>query len=421
MNDTPTGMVTISGPAEEDETLTAAHTLADDDGLGLVSYQWLRNGTAIAGATGSTYVLSDADVGQLVAVQASYTDGQGTAESMVSSSAGPVANVNDAPVVAPVAPMEVDEDLAVGSLVTVLTASDADTGDLISWAITDGNDAGHFAIAPDGSLTLVTPLRFMDAAAHHLTVTATDNGTPELSGSTVVHIVVNRVVVPAPVAATEVSETSVEEVIAEEAPETAATASSGAGSPVEGAPPASTERGETAASQQQQTEAPVAPPTPVIPEDPTPIFVMPEISTHLADVVEARYSSGSAEFSRRVADTDTVATVVPRYEVAFRSAELNDSIAEMKNELKAATDTQFFTAATAVTTTSSLTVGYVLWAIRGGWLASSILAQMPAWRLMDPLVVLSSLNGEGGVGDDQSLQDMLKDGVRDGGSETVEH
>jgi hypothetical protein len=39
-------------------------------------------------------------------------------------------------------------------------------------------------------------------------------------------------------------------------------------------------------------------------------------------------------------------------------------------------------------------VGYVLWTIRSGWLATSLLAQMPAWRLVDPLVVLSYLDDE---------------------------
>jgi hypothetical protein len=166
-------------------------------------------------------------------------------------------------------------------------------------------------------------------------------------------------------------------------------------------------------SPEQQPEIVVAPPAVVGVEDSGPIFVMPEISTHLADVVEARYSTSSSEFRRDVSDSQVPKTAVPGYEVTFRSAELNQSLAQMKTELKATSTTQYFTAATAVTTTSSLTVGYVLWAIRGGWLASSILAQMPAWRLIDPLVVLSSLDGAAGAADDQSLQDMLEDGVRE--------
>ena len=34
VNDSPTGSVTISGTATEDQVLTAANTLADEDGLG---------------------------------------------------------------------------------------------------------------------------------------------------------------------------------------------------------------------------------------------------------------------------------------------------------------------------------------------------------------------------------------------------
>ena len=63
VNDAPTGSVTITGTATEDQTLTASNTLADADGLGTISYQWQRDGVDIAGATGTTYTLGDADVG----------------------------------------------------------------------------------------------------------------------------------------------------------------------------------------------------------------------------------------------------------------------------------------------------------------------------------------------------------------------
>ncbi|MBF0273341.1 MAG: hypothetical protein HQL98_14930, partial [Magnetococcales bacterium] len=95
VNDAPTGSVTISGTATQGQTLTASHTLADGDGLGTVSYQWKAAGTAIAGATGSTLVLAEAQVGKAITVTASYSDGHGTAESVTSSATGSVANVND--------------------------------------------------------------------------------------------------------------------------------------------------------------------------------------------------------------------------------------------------------------------------------------------------------------------------------------
>ena len=76
VNDAPTGVPTISGTATEDQTLTAnTGGISDADGLGAFSYQWLRGGVAIGGATASTYLLGDADVGTQISVQVTYTDG----------------------------------------------------------------------------------------------------------------------------------------------------------------------------------------------------------------------------------------------------------------------------------------------------------------------------------------------------------
>jgi subtilisin-like proprotein convertase family protein/subtilisin family serine protease len=102
VNDSPTGSVTITGTATQGQTLTAANTLADIDGIpssdsGAISYQWSAGGAAIANATGSTYVLTQAEVGKAISVTASYTDQQGTAESKASSATANVANVNDSP------------------------------------------------------------------------------------------------------------------------------------------------------------------------------------------------------------------------------------------------------------------------------------------------------------------------------------
>ena len=59
VNDAPTGGVTINGTTPtQGQTLTAANTLADADGLGAISYQWQRGGVNIAGATGATYTLA---------------------------------------------------------------------------------------------------------------------------------------------------------------------------------------------------------------------------------------------------------------------------------------------------------------------------------------------------------------------------
>ncbi|MGZ5008313.1 MAG: cadherin-like domain-containing protein [Methylobacter sp.] len=85
VNDLPTGVVSISGTAAEGKILTVSNTLADVDGLGTIGYQWQAGGVNINGATGSTYTLTQAEVGKVISVVASYLDGGGTNEKVASS------------------------------------------------------------------------------------------------------------------------------------------------------------------------------------------------------------------------------------------------------------------------------------------------------------------------------------------------
>ena len=97
VNDAPTGSVAVTGTATQAQTLTAANTLADADGLGALSYQWKAGGVNIDGATSSTYTLTQAEVGKTVTASVSYTDGGGTLETVTSAATQAVNNVNDAP------------------------------------------------------------------------------------------------------------------------------------------------------------------------------------------------------------------------------------------------------------------------------------------------------------------------------------
>ena len=70
-NSPATGLPTISGTPQVDETLTADTSgISDDDGLTDVSYsyRWIAGGSDIAGATDSTYTLVDADAGKTIKV-----------------------------------------------------------------------------------------------------------------------------------------------------------------------------------------------------------------------------------------------------------------------------------------------------------------------------------------------------------------
>lgn len=85
VNDAPQGSVTFSGAAAPGNDLTASDTLSDEDGMGMVIYEWFVDGVTTS-VLGATYSVQPEDVGLDVFVRASYVDGQGTSESVDSAS-----------------------------------------------------------------------------------------------------------------------------------------------------------------------------------------------------------------------------------------------------------------------------------------------------------------------------------------------
>ncbi len=90
-NSPATGQPTIAGTAEVEETLTAGTSaIADDNGLTntVFSHQWVRSTSGsdadITDATGSTYVVTDADVDKAIKVRVSFTDDDGYSETLTS-------------------------------------------------------------------------------------------------------------------------------------------------------------------------------------------------------------------------------------------------------------------------------------------------------------------------------------------------
>jgi len=132
-NDAPTGSLIISGTAAEGETLTLdTSSIADVDGVvGAFSYVWMKDGAVLAGETGSTYTLTQADVGSVFSASVSYVDGLGVTETISAEVTAAVTNVNDDPT---------------GSLVISGTAEKGSTLTLDSSGIADEDGLGAFSI-----------------------------------------------------------------------------------------------------------------------------------------------------------------------------------------------------------------------------------------------------------------------------------
>ena len=132
VNSELSGTVAIIGTASQGSELSVdTTTLADADGLGVLSYQWKANGVAIVGATFSTLTPSQSEVGKAITVVVSYTDAGGTGENLTSEATPPIADIN----YAPTGPVTISGTASQGNELTAdtTTLADADGLGLLSY------------------------------------------------------------------------------------------------------------------------------------------------------------------------------------------------------------------------------------------------------------------------------------------------
>jgi hypothetical protein len=91
INERPIATMTVAGKPTKGQTLTIVGSVKDPDGDRKPSYTWQRsasgtdNWIVIQSATGSSYILSAADVGFYVRAKVSFIDSKGTIESVTTS------------------------------------------------------------------------------------------------------------------------------------------------------------------------------------------------------------------------------------------------------------------------------------------------------------------------------------------------
>ena len=143
VNDAPTGRPAITGARQVGQTLTASTAgIADADGLpATLSYRWMRvdtdgvsNPIGIVEANASTYTLATSELGKRVLVRVTYTDDDGTTETLESAPSG-VVQASGATNTAPEGAdrtLTIKEDTARKLTVSDFGFTDADTGDALA-------------------------------------------------------------------------------------------------------------------------------------------------------------------------------------------------------------------------------------------------------------------------------------------------
>jgi Bacterial Ig domain len=93
---------------------------------------------------------------------------------------------------------------------------------------------------------------------------------------------------------------------------------------------------------------------------------------------------------------------------AITAPEFKQDLDKLRQESKENATGETKVAGTVFAASTSLSVGYVIWLLRGGVLLSSLLSSLPAWRLVDPLPVLARLSDGSDDEDDDSLEDLVE-------------
>jgi hypothetical protein len=124
----------------------------------------------------------------------------------------------------------------------------------------------------------------------------------------------------------------------------------------------------------------------------------------------ARLGTGRAAGSHYIHSAHTLSDASgDAVERLLHTGALWQDMDRMRDEVKHNADISAVVAESALVTSTGLTVGYVLWSVRSGLFLTSLLAQVPAWKLVDPLVVLNytSDNNSSGEDDDETLESII--------------
>ena len=424
--------VSDSGGLTRDETMTIRVTDVNEapTGLSLSASSVTENaanGTVVGTISGTdpdtgdtkTYSLTDtaggrfaidASTGQITVADGSLLDFESaTTHSVtvrVTDSGGltydetftiNVTNVNETPTAVSLSGNTVIDRAMTGTVVGTATTSDPDAGDTHTYQLLN-NAGGRFAIdSTTGVITVAdgTLLNTQVATSHTITIRTTDAG--GLTHDQVVTISVTTgtplptTTVPGPLLPGMPSPPTVTTPPTTSGPVTPGLTDGGA--PTPGPVPPPTVLPPDAARVVNSSVAPRVIPVAVsavgpghVQEGDKPVVLDEERGLVAWTVVEPVLNllHEAADQLRTLAQSPEIPTKLSEFIVK----ELDAMTESLEEAMEAQQDEATLVASTAAGVSIILSTGYVVWALRGGWLLASLLATMPAWRSFDPLPVL---------------------------------
>ncbi len=101
----------------------------------------------------------------------------------------------------------------------------------------------------------------------------------------------------------------------------------------------------------------------------------------------------------------------------LKSDDMLRKLEEMRRQMAVEGSQQQLQVASAIALSSGISIGYVVWLIRGGVLVSSMLSALPAWQMLDPLPVIASSGsaprkGRVGPAEDPEVERLFDDNSR---------
>ncbi|RTE66722.1 DUF4347 domain-containing protein [Amphritea opalescens] len=390
VNDPIAGLPTVSGTAEEDQTLTADTSgISDVDGLSnSFNYQWQRsadgaNWSDLAGATNATYTLDDADVGQYLRVAVSITDDQGFAEGPLISSATDVIIAMNSPYEGD---LVISGNVAVGEVLTLddtITDADGITAKTYQWyrngvVISGATGQNYVLTAADVGKEVYVTARYIDLEGRTESVTS------------------NMVFFSVPEVESVAVVTSELEVEASEAPEVVVAAATDVIKSIESA---------------------------IVPLDSTSAIAPSEATQFVIDAANnEREQFGVTPLNKAIAQEvntlrfQSVLNTMTQPLALQHFDQFMSGIDQLQTETEEQHALQTMMMGGGIAVSSGLSVGYVIWLARSGVLLSTVLTSLPAWRFIDPLPILSKASSATGYAaedseqPDESLSSMVEGG-----------